>query len=234
MRTLLLHPILPPQGLSTSWTSIWKLADNKVFLPAVCCSFKPTLILRPPAESWLLEEDGSPWEELAKLAVKELVPSCLFSCLSQIAVEEGKPFPLPLNLPALFAATTLAEEMKGMQVKWLWLWNFLRTSSLAFFCRIFICLYTKVYPWHCFQTWNSLQFSREPFELLGQSFPSRTVIFFWLHFDCLSAFWALLETTFSWLVPFSSPAAGTENRYGQRLGSKMSCQSLSYMTRHGG
>lgn len=94
-RTLLLHPSLPLQGLSTSWKGIWKLADNKAFLPALCSYFKPTLILCPPAEKWLLEEAASPWEELAKVSVKELVPSCLFSCLSQASVEAGKPFPWP-------------------------------------------------------------------------------------------------------------------------------------------
>lgn len=115
--------------------------------------------------------------------------------------------------PFLFAATTLAEEMKGMQVKWPLLWNFFGTSSLAFFYRIFIFLCTKVYPWHCFQTWNSLQFSQEPFELLEQSFPSRTLILFWLHFDCLRASWALLET-----LPLAGLSCSHHQLQGQRTG----------------
>lgn len=75
-----------PEKASGSWLTI---------LPALCSYFKPTLILCPPAEKWLLEEAASPWEELAKVSVKELVPSCLFSCLSQASVETGKPFPWP-------------------------------------------------------------------------------------------------------------------------------------------
>lgn len=74
LRTLLLHPILPLQGLSMSWRGIWKFADSKAFLRAVCSAFRPTLILCPPAENWLLEKAGSPCAELSKLSVKELLP----------------------------------------------------------------------------------------------------------------------------------------------------------------
>lgn len=74
----------------------------------------------------------------------------------------------------------------------------------------------------------------QPFELLGQSFPSRTVTLFWSHFDCSGAFWGPLETAFSWLEPLPPLAAGTEDRYGQRVQSRMSCPLLSYMALHGG
>lgn len=124
LRTLLLHPILPLQGLSMSWRGIWKFADSKAFLQAVCSAFKLTLILCPPAENWLLEKAGSPCAELSKLSVKEL---CLFSCLRQVFVEEGKSFSLPL-----------ADEVKGVQVEWPLLWIFFRTTSLAFFDRILV------------------------------------------------------------------------------------------------
>lgn len=74
LRTLLLHPVLPLRGLSVSWRGIWKFADSEAFLQAVCSAFKPTLILCPPAENWLLEKAGSPCTELSKLWVKELLP----------------------------------------------------------------------------------------------------------------------------------------------------------------
>lgn len=55
-------------------------------------------------------------------------------------------FSLAMYLLFLFVSTALAEELKGMQVKWPLLGNFFGTSSLAFFCRIFICLCTKASP----------------------------------------------------------------------------------------
>lgn len=173
MRTLLLHPILPPRLLSTSWTSIWKLADKKAFLPAVCCSFKPTLILCPPAENWLLEEAGSPWEELAKVSVQELVPSCLFPCLSQISVEEGKPFPLPLTWLSFLLPQRWQSWWRECKWSGLYFETFLELLHLPSSAGpLFVCV-LKFYPWHCFQTWNTLQFSWEPFKLLDSLFPAR-------------------------------------------------------------
>lgn len=55
-------------------------------------------------------------------------------------------FSLAMYLLFLFVSTALAEELKGRQVKWPLLGNFFRTSSLAFFYRIFICLCTKASP----------------------------------------------------------------------------------------
>lgn len=170
------------------------------------------------------------WRNWQKFQWKSLSPLSL--CLSQISVQEGKPFLLPLPCPSFLLPQPWQKRWQECKWRGLCFETFSELHHLLL-QGLFLC--TKVYPWHCFQ--NGILDSAvesQPFELLGQSFPSRTVTLFWSHFDCSGAFWGPLETAFSWLEPFPPLAAGTENRYGWWVRSKMHCPLLSCMALHGG
>lgn len=187
-----------------------ELADSKAFLPAVCCcSFKPTFILCAPAEL----AAGKGWVSFGGIGKTFGERTCLlFPCASARSLcKKGNLFychflALPFFLPQPWQRRW-QEGNEGSFVLELF------QTSITCFCRVFFCVLKPTHE--SFQ--NEIPVGNQPFELLGQSFPSRTVPFSG-HTDCSGAFWGPLETAFRWLEPLPAWLQGQRTQMGGEYG----------------
>lgn len=151
-----------------SCTSIWKLADNKAFLPAVCCSFKPTLILCAPAELAAGKERVS-FGEIGKNFSERACP--LFPCASARSLcKKGNLFYCHfLALPFYCHSPGRGDDRnasEGVFVLKLFL-NF-----ITCFCRVFFCVLKSTHDTVSKMEYLTVQLRASHLNYLDSLFPA--------------------------------------------------------------